>query len=268
MTACPRISSFWNIRKQVFRPFRSTVYRPHIRRLFGTAKSRARLRHKSPSTLIKSELSTWQTHALLSFRSCCSRDNIENRAGRGLRRTSVARRGTAPVPTGRPAPLTSWVWPSASSAKSGTGSGKNTTPGRHRRAGDRLRPHTLHFELWNCGNNVPRVVGNPLAISAVASAIAFGLIQAVLGAFFYGKLVGAVTANASALKEVVKDVDSARRVLAGPSPARSTAQTKFSVETSSRLGPVLKGFESECRRAFAFAPLPLRQRLPSVSRVN
>ena len=67
--------------------------------------------------------------------------------------------------------------------------------------------HTLHFELWNCGNNVPQVVGEPSAISAVASAIAFGLIQAVLGAFFYGKLVGSVTATASALKEVVKDVD-------------------------------------------------------------
>jgi hypothetical protein len=29
-----------------------------------------------------------------------------------------------------------------------------------------LRPHTLHWQLWNCGNNVPPVVGNPLAIIA------------------------------------------------------------------------------------------------------
>jgi hypothetical protein len=61
--------------------------------------------------------------------------------------------------------------------------------------------------FWNCGNNVPQVVGNPLAISAVASAIAFGLVQAILGAFFCGKLVGSVTATDGALKEVVKDVD-------------------------------------------------------------
>ena len=53
----------------------------------------------------------------------------------------------------------------------------------------------------------PHVVGNPLAISAVASAIALGLVQAILGAFFYGKLVGSVTATAGMLKEVVKDVD-------------------------------------------------------------
>jgi hypothetical protein len=45
----------------------------------------------------------------------------------------------------------------------------------------------LHFELWNCGNNVPQVVGNPFAIVAQQFDIRPSPTTGLISSAVYGK---------------------------------------------------------------------------------